>query len=619
MATSPPTVSDVVRRLKHESECRTPIVFFEDTLKRGNTPMDVVKYFGDVMEAHVECFNCENPDDTISAGRLIDKTILNGDWCLVTFSKEFHIEEFLRFLGRRMMTLMPDTEKRPNLELFRLWLALPRETQLPALFKQVAIILDTLPSTDTDGESPRHSLRRESSGTKSDVTSDDGGSQPINTRVGPLFHRRLELTQGKKPTSSATIAGELHARRVQSAVHLRQVAGRNPHPPVSGAGLPPLPTVPTPASAISAQATGERDAFEQECADAVQSIYGNMLKTYCFNPAAAMRMLACVRSLVHTPHLTLSDGVPGTSCDGLELGKVLRTDGEMVTREATWRHVPVLAEQMSVAAYERNYENLVHIRFALRHPFINTPLSLLQDSNSEYCYLVSELPSVGPVPVYLRSVELDVPHQMRYAAQVGSCVVKALLFMHGCGYVHRDLMAQNILDMGNGQFKLCLTDRCMQLSAGGTCSSDGIAPRWSSPEALSTTKYFPSDEVWSVGVLLWEVLTSCREAPMHKFTQKDDVATMLLRGHRLAIPHNCDAKFWDRIVAPCFASRDYRPPLDHLANKLSEYLDQIRVSPSSERGSPVIPLRRRGSDEKTTNTDELEFSDNRERNDLKRD
>jgi focal adhesion kinase 1 len=77
-------------------------------------------------------------------------------------------------------------------------------------------------------------------------------------------------------------------------------------------------------------------------------------------------------------------------------------------------------------------------------------------------------------------------------------------------------------------------------------SNDKIPVRWMAPESVEHRKYSTKSDVWSFGVLVWEVLNR-GALPFQELTAEGAVSAVL-RGQRLAQPPDCP----DPLYACCF-------------------------------------------------------------------
>lgn len=83
----------------------------------------------------------------------------------------------------------------------------------------------------------------------------------------------------------------------------------------------------------------------------------------------------------------------------------------------------------------------------------------------------------------------------------------AMCYLASRSYIHRDLACRNIL-LINDSARIADFGRSRQLEAEIYDAKPGIVPiRWTAPEALTHGKYSSASDVWSFGILLYEMWT----------------------------------------------------------------------------------------------------------------
>jgi tyrosine-protein kinase receptor torso len=108
--------------------------------------------------------------------------------------------------------------------------------------------------------------------------------------------------------------------------------------------------------------------------------------------------------------------------------------------------------------------------------------------------------------------------------------------------VHRDLAARNVLVCENHTVKVSDFGLSRDVYQDNVyCKSGGgkLPIRWMALESLTHQRYTTQSDVWSFGILLWEIATlgSTPYVGVHS----SDLLTFLKNGNRLKCPPSCSS------------------------------------------------------------------------------
>lgn len=180
-------------------------------------------------------------------------------------------------------------------------------------------------------------------------------------------------------------------------------------------------------------------------------------------------------------------------------------------------------------------------------------------------YIVTEFMAKGSLTDYLRSRGRSVikwSDQFHFSWHVS----KAMVYLESKSVIHRDLAAANVLLNDDAIAKVSdfgLSGRIEQIKAGGK-----FRVKWSAPEALKDNNDFtPKSDVWSYGVLLWEIYSFGR-VPYPRIPL-NDVLEKVNGGYRMEKPENCPDQMY-QIMLKCWKSRPSDRPTFVQVQKLLE-------------------------------------------------
>ena len=178
-----------------------------------------------------------------------------------------------------------------------------------------------------------------------------------------------------------------------------------------------------------------------------------------------------------------------------------RADGEVEQRVA----VKLLRYGMDDPAFHRQFLQERQILATLNHPAIARLLDAGHTADGQP-YLVMEY--IDGVSIDAYSEKLDLQHKLRLFRQV----CDAVSYAHRNLIVHRDLKPSNILIDQNGQPKLLDFGIAKIIDAGQhqehtATSLRALTPSYASPEQIRGDFITTSSDVYSLGVLLYKLLT----------------------------------------------------------------------------------------------------------------
>ncbi|KAL1457635.1 hypothetical protein WDU94_007843 [Cyamophila willieti] len=151
-------------------------------------------------------------------------------------------------------------------------------------------------------------------------------------------------------------------------------------------------------------------------------------------------------------------------------------------------------------------------------------------------------------------------------------------YLHSRKYIHRDLAARNVLVSKNYVMKVADFGFARDIHSKDYYrrSSDGKVPvSWMAPEALVNFYSYQSD-VWSFGVLLWEIMTFGL-TPLYPSLSTPVLRQFFKNGNRLEQPNNCPHEVY-KIMRDCWSYvPTERPEFNHLVAKLHRMLNQKMI------------------------------------------
>ncbi|EGD73799.1 TK/RTKC protein kinase [Salpingoeca rosetta] len=177
-------------------------------------------------------------------------------------------------------------------------------------------------------------------------------------------------------------------------------------------------------------------------------------------------------------------------------------------------------------------------------------------------YVVTEFMEHGALKSYLEDNDVPVDKLVMWA---GDCC-EGLAHVHGKGFIHRDVAARNVLLSSEMRCKISDFGLAREIEEDDTYykSRGGQLPvRWTAIEALEERKFNEKTDVWSCGILLYEMWT--RADLPYKGWSNQKVWVEVAAGHRLSKPDGCRDDVYERMLACWSESQDDRPTFAQLS------------------------------------------------------
>ena len=207
------------------------------------------------------------------------------------------------------------------------------------------------------------------------------------------------------------------------------------------------------------------------------------------------------------------------------------------------------------------------------------PLSLIYEY-TEYGdlheYLLRHSPNFSEAHANDNCGQLEYPDLMVIATQVAS----GMSYLSTHAFLHKDLAARNCLVADSGIIKISDFSGLRDLYAGDYYRAPGRPPlpvRWMSPEAISQCNFSNASDVWSYGIVLWEIF-SYGSRPFFGLSNYQAMKLIAEYDLLLPSPEGCSVAMFS-IMQECWANEtDARPTFVELYNRLKSMDDVTNLN-----------------------------------------
>ena len=163
------------------------------------------------------------------------------------------------------------------------------------------------------------------------------------------------------------------------------------------------------------------------------------------------------------------------------------------------KHLNKMILCKSIHTIKRIYDE-INIQSRIYHQNIVRLLNVKENDDS--IYLLMEYAKNGSLFNYIRNKRfLTEEESFRFFSQI----INAIYFLHKNDFIHRDIKPENILIFDNGECKLCDFGCCVELNGKQRSTFCGTT-EYMSPEIVNKIKYSKEIDIWSLGILLYEMV-----------------------------------------------------------------------------------------------------------------
>ena len=189
--------------------------------------------------------------------------------------------------------------------------------------------------------------------------------------------------------------------------------------------------------------------------------------------------------------------------------------------------------------------------------------------------IVTEYAKGGSVRQFLmKRQNRSVP--LKLAVKQALDVARGMAYVHGLLLIHRDLKSDNLLIFGDKSIKIAdFGVARIEVQTEGMTPETGTY-RWMAPEMIQHRPYTQKVDVYSFGIVLWELITGM--LPFQNMTAVQAAFAVVNRNVRPIIPNDCLAVLRD-IMTRCWdPNPDVRPPFAEIVGMLENAENEIMTT-----------------------------------------
>ncbi|KAJ4830797.1 hypothetical protein Tsubulata_016933 [Turnera subulata] len=200
--------------------------------------------------------------------------------------------------------------------------------------------------------------------------------------------------------------------------------------------------------------------------------------------------------------------------------------------------------------------------------------------------IVTEYAKGGSVREFLsKRLHTDIA-PLKLAVNQALDVANGMAYIHSCNLIHRDLKSQNLLIFGDKTIKIAdFGVARIEVHPEGMTPETGTY-RWMAPEMIQHRPYTQKVDVYSFGIVLWELVTG--NIPFDGISSMQAACEVISQGLRPTIPSDCLPAL-SKIMTRCWDENpDVRPTFAEVVKMLEDTKTEIMTTVSGALKYPGI-------------------------------
>ena len=206
----------------------------------------------------------------------------------------------------------------------------------------------------------------------------------------------------------------------------------------------------------------------------------------------------------------------------------------------------------------------------LRHPNIIQFYAMC--TKEEPRYIITEFMRHGSLVDYLRGEGRSTLTKFPQLIDMASQVAEGMAYLEEQNCVHRDLVARSILVGENLVCKVAdfKKARVIDEDIYEAESEEKFPVKWTAIEAAMYLRYSTKSDVWSFGIVLYEIVTY-GNFPYPGMTNAETLEKVVMQGYRMSQPSGCPDKFYNIMLSCWREEPENRPTFEALKWQLKDF------------------------------------------------